>query len=139
MAAQQSLKEFLIEKTAEELSQSPLLVSDVLRWVFKDVTQAFKIHNEIEISGWGKFLISQNKLRKRIQRMERMKKAMEALPQTEDMMEKISNVTASLQFFYSKLITNETKQEEFQANMGGVSEPNISSGTFEGANNISGE
>jgi nucleoid DNA-binding protein len=141
MAAQQSLKEFLIEKTAEELSQPPLLVTDVLRWVFKDVTKAVKIYEEIEISGWGKFLISQNKLRKRIQRMEQMKGRMEALPQTEEMMEKLSWAAEDLQFYYSKLkpTSNETKQEDILSGVGRMAQSDIPSGQTKGTDSNSGE
>jgi nucleoid DNA-binding protein len=139
MAAQQSLKELLIDETAKQLSQPPMLVTDVLRWVFKDVVRAFKIHDEIEISGFGKYLISQNKLKKRIARVEQIKERLEALPQTEDVMNKLSWANKDLQYYYSKLIrADETKQENLLADLGRMAQSGISSGTVERADSGSG-
>jgi len=125
MAAEKKIKDRLLEKTAEDLGQPLNIVEDTMRWMFKDMTKAFKIYEQIEMSGFGTFLMSQAKLKRRIKKLERILGYLKDKLPTEDVIEKIESVNNSLQYYYSKQ-TNETKQENIQTNMGRVEEFEIS-------------
>lgn len=73
------VKDVLITRTAIKLLKSESLVEKVIGFQFKDVTQMVKVHHQIEISGFGKFMISGAKLRRRIEKLEGVKKGYEGL------------------------------------------------------------
>lgn len=61
--APDKLKDVLITKTAIKTLKSEDLVERVIMHQFKSARDAFRVHNEIEISGFGKFTISTKRLR----------------------------------------------------------------------------
>lgn len=63
-----STRDFMVSKTAEDLGLDNDIVEDVIMDSFKALNSAAKVYNEIEISGFGKYLLSQYKLRTRITR-----------------------------------------------------------------------
>lgn len=139
MARERPIKDILIEKTAEERGQPINVVEDVLRWVFSDAVSAMKTYEEVEISGWGKYMISQTKLKKRIADKERMLFYLKRMPSSPDTQKKIDEITHTLEYFYSKLKTNETHKESILPNSGGIQEFGDSTGSFEGTNRECGE
>jgi len=66
---QDKLKDVLISKTATKLSCSEDTVDKVIGFQFKEAKDAFKQYSEVEISGFGKFTISQPKVRRKLRRM----------------------------------------------------------------------
>lgn len=125
-----SLKEQLEKKTAEELGQAEDLVHTVLAWCFKDVTKAAHVYDAIELSGLGKLMISQNKLRKKIQKWERMLQRIEANPSILDRELKINDLKQDLEFLYSKL---QTSVKESEADIRGIQELDTTTRETEGA------
>lgn len=132
MAANKSIKDRLLEKTAEDLGQPLGIVEDTMRWMFKDTIKALRKYEQVEISGLGTFIMSPAKLKRRIVKLERIKGLLEAKLPTEDVLRKIESVTINLQYYYSK--TNEIEQKNIQANSGGLQESLASSGKDEGGN-----
>lgn len=63
------LKEVLISRTVDKTSQSEDIVDKIINFEFKEARDAFKQFGEVEISGFGKFVISQAKLRKKLKRL----------------------------------------------------------------------
>lgn len=135
--ANKTTKELLIEKTADDLGQPLSIVEEVVGWVMKDTFKALKKYDEVEVSGFGKFLISQAKLRKRIITHERILSHLLSHPQTEERDVKIEGVKATLNYYYSKIKTNENNKENLQTDVGGMAQPNNSPGSFEGTNSHS--
>ena len=67
-----AVKDFIIEKTARVLQFPQDTVEEVIGWSFKKANQASHNNKEIEVSGIGKLMLSQAKLRKQIANLERM-------------------------------------------------------------------
>lgn len=133
MAANKTIKETLLEKTAEDLQHPYSVVENVMGWVFKDVLKAFKRHTQIEISGLGYYIISEAKLRRRVETLERVKHLLEAKPQDESTIKKLEGVNKDLEYCHLK--TNEIQQKKYKTNMGRVEEQYIATGEIEGGNN----
>lgn len=68
--APERLRDVLITKTAIINLQSESVVEKVISFQFKEAIQMLKIVHEVELSGFGKFMISQSKLKKRINKVE---------------------------------------------------------------------
>lgn len=63
-------KDYFIKKTAEEMEISEELVNAVIRHQGEDAAKACHIYREIEFSGFGKFIISQHRVKRMIKGME---------------------------------------------------------------------
>lgn len=68
----QEIKDYILERTAEDLQFSQDIVEEVIGWSYKKANQATKLHKEVEISGIGKMMLSQSKLKKAIAKNERI-------------------------------------------------------------------
>lgn len=103
------LKHKLITHTALELRQPEAVVEKVVTFQYRDAAKAAHVHNEIEISGFGKFLISQAKVKRRQQRHQEMVQAIEAALPTADERKregyllKLQGLQAELAFYEQKL------------------------------------
>lgn len=79
------IKSILITKTAIKEMVSEDVVEKVINFQFRDARDATYKHEQIELSGFGKFLISNNKLARKRDRMKElvqsMKKKIEERPQ----------------------------------------------------------
>lgn len=65
------LKGVLITKTAIKTLINEDVVEKIISFEFKDVLRAMKEHHQVEISGFGRFMISPNKTAKKISKLER--------------------------------------------------------------------
>lgn len=63
-------KDYFIKQTAEQMELPLELVNAVISFQGEDAARAAHIYNEIEFSGFGKFLLSQHRLKKNIERAE---------------------------------------------------------------------
>lgn len=72
-------RDVFITKTAIRTLNSEQLVREIVAFQFKDIVEALRKHSEVEITGFGKFLISQNKLKKRLKKLYKIKHALEAV------------------------------------------------------------
>jgi nucleoid DNA-binding protein len=64
------LKGVLITRTAIKTLVPEDIVEKVITFQFKDATKAMKQHEQIEISGFGKFMTSPRKIEKKIAKLE---------------------------------------------------------------------
>lgn len=64
------IKNILITKTAIKELISEDVVEKIIMFQFKDFRNMVHEHDQIEISGFGKFLVSPNKVRKKVLHME---------------------------------------------------------------------
>jgi hypothetical protein len=69
-----NLKDFLLEKTSEDLQMDLETVEKVMGWSYKKANQATQLNKEVEISGFGKLLLSESKYRKYMERLLKMSK-----------------------------------------------------------------
>lgn len=65
------IKDVLITRTAIKCLTATEVVEKIVNFQGKDASEAVKIHKEVEFVGWGKFMISQAKVRRRVFSMER--------------------------------------------------------------------
>lgn len=66
------VKDQIIKKIAEELQFDVSVVETVISWSFKKANEATKSNKEVELSGIGKLQLSQAKLRKNIDKLEKI-------------------------------------------------------------------
>lgn len=71
------LKGVLITRTAIKTLASEDIVEKVIMFQFKDARDAMVEHEQIELSGFGKFMTSRNKLRKKVEKLEKILHDME--------------------------------------------------------------
>src|SRR5271167_2883740 len=64
------LRDVLITRTAIKTLQSEKVVEKVISFQFRDANEAIKLCNQVEISGFGKFISSRSKMRKKLRKME---------------------------------------------------------------------
>lgn len=67
-----TVREFVSQKVSQELQFDQEIVDTVISWSYKKANEASKSHKEVEISGIGKLMLSQAKLKKAIEKCERM-------------------------------------------------------------------
>lgn len=84
----EKLRDVLITRTAIKTLQSETVVDKVISFQFKDANEAIKNCNEVEISGFGKFIASPTKMRKKIKKMELIVGRIESILQRTDLTEK---------------------------------------------------
>ena len=110
------LKEFLVKKLSLKLNVSERIIETVITHQFSSAFQATSHHNEIEISGFGKFLFSQVKAKKQMQKYteqlaayEVKLKDPESTPEIiRNTMLRIRTTTKNIEHLKPKLVTNET-------------------------------
>jgi nucleoid DNA-binding protein len=74
----EKLKSSLIKKTAEDLSIPESTVETVVDFISKDIHNQTLTNNEVEISGFGKFIFSKAKAKRRIDYLEKSIEMMKA-------------------------------------------------------------
>lgn len=60
------MKDYLIAETTIRTLQPENVVDKVINFEFKEARDALKLFGEVEISGFGKFIVSQAKLRRKL-------------------------------------------------------------------------
>lgn len=74
----EKLKDVLITRTAIKTLQPESTVEKVISHQFKAATEMMKVHHQVEVSGFGKYLISPVKVKKRLAKVELAIKHLEA-------------------------------------------------------------
>ena len=104
-----NIKDKLIEQVATELRQPEDWVDKIITHQFKQAAEAMKIFNEVEISGFGKFLQSQSKLKRRIlsheEVREKMKQKLLTLPEADQpaYQLKVESISRELDYYYQRI------------------------------------
>lgn len=98
-----TVHEFLLRRAAVKLMVSEHIVEKVLSHEKKSINQAFKRCNEIEVSGFGKFTISQVKLTKKITKLTKIIGFLEAKVQTEEIVKKLESCRITLQYYIARV------------------------------------
>lgn len=68
----EKLKDVLITKTAIRNLQPESVVEAVISHQFKSVLKMMKVHHQVEISGFGKYLLSPKKVSGKLKRYEKL-------------------------------------------------------------------
>lgn len=105
-----AIRDAIISGIAKDMELPLELVDRVVSNQFKQANAAAKVHNEIEISGFGKFRISQSKIKRRLTKMYNVKGGLERMLTSADTQEKVivynkklDNVAAYISFYESKV------------------------------------
>lgn len=101
------LHDFLVRKTAVQVMIDETIVEKIISHEKKSINNAFKVHNQVEISGFGKLVISQIKLKKKISKSERILSALQGRLQNDllnpDTLTKIELINNELAYFRARL------------------------------------
>lgn len=62
----EKVKDVLVTKTAIKLLRPENVIERVVAFQFKDAVAAFKEYSEVEVSGFGKFYVSESRTKKKI-------------------------------------------------------------------------
>jgi len=93
-------KDTLIKQVSENLGISEDIIFKVVAFQGEDALKAVKIHNEIEFSGFGKFYLSQRKLKNYITGIS---KGVEKLRNQPDKEEKVNQLDTLLENLNKKV------------------------------------
>lgn len=101
------LHDFLVRKIAVKNMLSETVVDKILSHEKKSINSAFKVKNEVEVSGFGKFSISQVKLAKKIRNAEKILERLHAklilLPGDEDLLAKVEFTHRELDYYRARV------------------------------------
>lgn len=71
-----SIKESLISKISEDLEMNQADLEKIIAFQGEDALNNVRVVSEIEFSGFGKFLVNKNKVKNKIEKKERIIKAL---------------------------------------------------------------
>lgn len=105
------LHDFLVRKMAVKMMLPEKWIDTVISDEKKGINEALKRYQEVEISGFGKFILSQIKLRKKIVSLERILNALQCRylddPNNPDTISKLELTHKEMIYYKSKLKQNE--------------------------------
>lgn len=91
------IKDWLIRKTAEQLGISESLAETVIGDSYRNANKAARTVSEIEISGFGTFMVSQSKIRRKIEYFEKSADETKTKELTEKNIERLNYYTTILE------------------------------------------
>jgi len=129
-----SMKEYLIRTLAVKMMVSEKTIEAVINHQFNSANEAMKMHNTVEISGFGKFTFNYKKAVKKMEKMLSQQQLFQSRIDDPNLSEqrratetvKLNNVIHNINILKPKLY-------EFQTNLGGMEEQHDSTNTSEGA------
>jgi len=129
-----SMKDYLIRTLAVKMMVPEKTIEAVINDQFNSANEAMKIHNTVEISGFGKFIFNYKKALKKMEKMMSQKQLFESRLEDPSISEqkrntemvKLTNVIHNINVLKPKLY-------EYQTNLGGLEEQHSSPLTSEGA------
>jgi nucleoid DNA-binding protein len=91
-----STKDWLVELTAKELELDEAICNKVISWAYLKAKEATADKNSIELSGFGKLLVTKGKLGRKIKNMKKYINALQtiSLPAAESEEDKKEIITA---------------------------------------------
>jgi len=102
------LKDFLVELTAKELGTGEDEVYNVINWIYKDTRDATGIYRQIELSGFGKLIVSEAKVKKRLTKINAIKESLEKREEKDiNTNKKLATAEQVLEFLNTKMGKNE--------------------------------
>jgi nucleoid DNA-binding protein len=109
-----------ITKTATLTLTNPTTVEKVMNFHFRDLLKALSTYKSVEITGFGKFTLSQNKLKRRLKELysirERAEKLLEEkvdCKNEEDLKRRLNNVNKDIAYLEARNQEDETKSESY--------------------------
>jgi nucleoid DNA-binding protein len=129
-----SMKDYLIRTLAVKMMVQEKVIEAVINDQFNSANEAMRIHNSVEISGFGKFIFNYKKAQKKMDKMLSQKKLFEGRLKDPSISEqkrntemvKLTNVINNINILKPKLY-------EHQTNLGGLEEQHSSTNASEGA------
>lgn len=125
------LHDFLIRKTAVKLMIDETIVDKVISNEKKSINKAFKTYSEVEISGFGKFFISQVKTRKKLVTLNNILTALQKKHVATPLGEEVNpDIIIKIEFTHKEIAHYESKlksdEDRFKGNIGGSKEQPLS-------------
>ena len=130
-----SMKEYLIRTLAVKMMVSEKTIEAVINHQFNSANDAMKMHNSVEISGFGKFTFNYKKALKKMEKMLSQQALFQSRIDNPNLSEqrratetvKLNNVIHNINILKPKLY-------EFQTNPGGLEEQHHPTKRSEGPN-----
>jgi len=128
------MKDYLIRTLAVKMMVQEKVIEAVINDQFNSANEAMRIHNSVEISGFGKFMFNYKKAQKKMEKMLSQKELFESRLKDHSISEqkrntemvKLTNVINNINILKPKLY-------EYQTNLGGLEEQHSATSTSEGA------
>jgi hypothetical protein len=123
------LKQVLITRTATKTIVSEAVVEKVIFFAFAQANKAAKVNNEVEISGFGKFIFSEKKARKRILKLREIIDAFQNLLEKaveQGNTAEMHRITKKINHCYQELTTIKSRLNEPEGSVPGMEEPPVS-------------
>ena len=129
-----SMKDYLIRTLAVKMMIQEKVIEAVINDQFNSANEAMRIHNSVEISGFGKFIFNYKKAQKKMDKMLSQKELFEGRLKDPSISEqkrntemvKLTNVINNINILKPKLY-------EYQTNLGGLEEQHSATNASEGA------
>jgi nucleoid DNA-binding protein len=129
-----SMKDYLIRTLAVKMMIPEKTIEAVINDQFNSANEAMKIHNSVEISGFGKFIFNYKKAQKKMEKMLSQKRLFESRLEDPSISEqkrstemvKLTNVINNINILKPKLY-------EHQTNLGGLEKQHSTTISSEGA------
>lgn len=130
-----SVKDYIIRTMAVKMMVSEKILEAVVNHQFNSANDAMKLHNSVEISGFGKFIFNYKKALKKMEKMLSQKRLFESRLEDVSLSEKkrateqvkLNNVLYNIEVLKPKIY-------EFQTNPGGMEEQHPTTISPEGTN-----
>jgi nucleoid DNA-binding protein len=123
------LKQVLITRTATKTIVSESVVEKVIFFAYAQANKAAKVNNEVEISGFGKFIFSEKKALKRLAKLREILDAYQnqleraiALGNSDEM----RRITKKVNSCMAEVISIKTRLNEPETSVPGLEEPPVS-------------
>lgn len=96
----------LEKMVAKELEMPLSVVEKILSFTFKEANRAFKVHNEVELSGFGKFFIVKKRINEHLLAAERREirlvQLLEEKPNNKTLATRLQNTRKEIVFLKTK-------------------------------------
>jgi nucleoid DNA-binding protein len=130
-----SMKEYLIRTLAVKMMVSEKTIEAVINHQFNSANNAMKMHNSVEISGFGKFTFNYKKALKKMEKMLSQQQLFQSRIDNPNLSEqKRATETVKLNNVIHNINILKPKLYEFQTNPGGLEEQHNSTKRSEGPN-----
>lgn len=127
-----SMKDYLIRTLAVKMMIPEKTLETVINHQFNSANEAMKLHNSVEISGFGKFIFNYKKAQKKMEKMLSQQKLFQSRLDDPSLSEqRRATETTKLNGVINNINILKPKLYEFQTNPGGMEEQHDSPFTSE--------
>jgi nucleoid DNA-binding protein len=108
--ASMSTKDWLLSSVAQDLEIDEAICDKVISWSYEQAKEATKTSSSVELSGFGKLLVTAGKLNRRLQSKQSLLDFHLALPEEEKNHKKIATLREEINYLNTKQGHGQSKE-----------------------------